>query len=232
MATGTPLPRFCNTGKGTSRCFPAPHSIPAWTTGSPTDRSSSRAPCSRPRRKSVVCPEASSPRWEPRFDLWRTFWSFCLYLHDFSFCHYYHCYCCWIRTSTKSMTFFFFICNSRFCVFFSLKIALSFIVYKLLIFKKTLAVYLLYNWNNPIFANLRWVKGWVDDVDPFIYGTEKHVGRFWLSLLLHGGGEWSIVRRSRKYIVITGRESDFIRSSWRSIWQSVNKRLNFKNPPK
>lgn len=69
MATGTPLRRFGNTDKGTSRCFPAPHSIQAWTTGSLADRSSSRALCSRPRRKPVVCPGASSPRWEPRFDL-------------------------------------------------------------------------------------------------------------------------------------------------------------------
>lgn len=46
-----------------------------------------------------------------------------------------------------------------------------------------------------------------------------------MSLLLHGGGESSIVRRSRKYIVITERKSNFLRSSWSFIWQSVNERL-------
>lgn len=54
------------------------------------------------------------------------------------------------------------------------------------------------------------------------------MGRFRLSLLLHGGGESSIVRRSRKYIVITERKSNFLRSSWSFIWQSVNERLNLQ----
>lgn len=69
MATGTPLHRYGNTSKGTSKCFPAPHSIPALTTGSQADRSSSHAPCSRQRRKFAVCLEVSSPRWGSHFDL-------------------------------------------------------------------------------------------------------------------------------------------------------------------
>lgn len=118
MATGKPLHRSGNTGKGTSRCFPTPHSIPAWTTGNPADRSSFRAPCSRPRRKSDVCLEVSSPRWWPRFDLCHTFWSFCFFLHDFSFCRYYHRCCCSTRTSTKSIVTFFYFCILRFCLAF------------------------------------------------------------------------------------------------------------------
>lgn len=119
MATETPLHRSGNIGKGTSKCFPAPHSIPAWTTGSPADRSSSRAPCSRPRHKSAVCLEVSFPRWRPRFDLWHTFWNFCLFLHYFSFCRYYRRYCCSTRTSTKSIATLFYILSG-----FFLKIAL------------------------------------------------------------------------------------------------------------